>query len=126
MQHQSIFNRFKNLQQLIRKGERQLPTEGGADASSTTEQPARGGKLDRIADAFMKSLKARTPAASTIWARENDEVVRVHTEGMGIGPRQRTISELFSALSEGEQAVWRDKAQALKDDVAQDPNACFE
>ena len=74
----------------------------------------------------MKSLKARTPAASTVWARANEHIVRAQVEGLEIGQRQRVVAELFTALPEEEQVLWREKAQHANEDITQDGNQCFQ
>ena len=118
--------RFKNTQQAIRKGEKSLPLDSTSAAGESGQKPSSNTKIDKVVAAFMKSLKARTPAASAVWARANEHIVRGHVEGPEIGQRQKVVAELFAALPQEEQALWREKAQRASEDIDQDGNQCFQ
>ncbi|KAI0327849.1 hypothetical protein GY45DRAFT_1436595 [Cubamyces sp. BRFM 1775] len=116
---------FKNTQQAIRKGEKSLPLDHPSVAGGSGQKASINTKIDKLVAIFMKGLKARTPAASVVWSRANEDIVRVHAEGLEIGQRQKVIAKLFAALPEEEQVTWREKAQRACEDAAQDPNQCF-
>lgn len=77
---------------------------------------------------LLKNLKARTPAASNMWAaKHKDKVAIRHKElGGGIGMYQRAKAELFQELSPEEQAKWTAIAQEAKDKRQADPDTFFE
>lgn len=77
---------------------------------------------------LLKSLKARAPSASNLWAAEHKDLVERRREELGgsIGARQQAKAELFRALTTQEQAQWAAKAQEAKDQRLSNPDAYLE
>lgn len=63
---------------------------------------------------IIKAFKARATAASTLWARENAELIRRHRKDQTIGNYKHTVRKLFKNLSKDEQAKWKGRRDELK------------
>ncbi len=77
---------------------------------------------------LLKNIKSRSPGASRLWAAAHkDDVDKRWVElGGSPGARQQAMAKLFRALSPDEQAEWKAKAQEVKEQRLNNPDAFFE
>ncbi|KAL1938137.1 hypothetical protein VTO73DRAFT_11966 [Trametes versicolor] len=124
--HTFFKNRLQQRHKAAREGQQPETPTNETGVNVKHEETGVSSKMDLAP--LLKSLKARAPSASNLWAAEHKDLVERRREELGgsIGARQQAKAELFRALTTQEQAQWAAKAQEAKDQRLSNPDAYLE